>query len=568
MSREAVQGILREVAASVARLPDRAVRDILPILREAQAELRRDLKKWETEHIRGDKSLRFTRQRYRSLLLRLKSTETAAGVRVGVRPMWVDKMQSGLERTLRSQYDDASRLSAFNMQREITELAMAANQFPAPINLARVEEMVSGRSMLVQRHASSARLYAGEAWRDIRRQFAIGVTRQESFDELTKRLQRLGGPTSLDAPDGIFKRHRYRAERLVRTEMMHSYGTHHLESIKAVAQIEPEMQKKWDARYDNRLCVICRELDGQTVAPDEKFRAGGVSYDRNPAHPNCFVPDTRVQGQFVGGLKAWYSGKMVEITTASGKRLTVTPNHPILTDKGWLPASGLMQGIHVFSYNAWNDGTHSPVTLDEQDAPSTICEVFGTLREQLSPRLSATTAGDLHGDARHVDGDVEIVTVDWPFQEVICPHLVGDLSHPLPDMKLPSETRFRSGDFGPVAPLGATHSVMGSHNLLDTLRIGHSGPLDFFSVGPAAYLNTLFQKSTSENSPVDANIVAELLEGSSGQVVSDELVKVRNFDFSGHVYDLQSTNGWLFASNIVASNCRCAVVAWLPGVSM
>lgn len=43
----------------------------------------------------------------------------------------------------------------------------------------------------------------------------------------------------------------------------------------------------------------------------------------------------------------------------------------------------------------------------------------------------------------------------------------------------------------------------------------------------------------------------------------DDVVKVRRFDWSGHVYDLQSTKGWLLSSGIVTSNCRCRL-AYVP----
>jgi hypothetical protein len=42
-------------------------------------------------------------------------------------------------------------------------------------------------------------------------------------------------------------------------------------------------------------------------------------------------------------------------------------------------------------------------------------------------------------------------------------------------------------------------------------------------------------------------------------VASDKVVKIRNFNFSGHVYDLQSIEGLYIANSIVVKNCRCAL---------
>ena len=55
----------------------------------------------------------------------------------------------------------------------------------------------------------------------------------------------------------------------------------------------------------------------------------------------------------------------------------------------------------------------------------------------------------------------------------------------------------------------------------------------------------------------------------------DRVVEVRDHEFSGHVYDLQSVSGWMVAQGIICSNCRCvsepvvdegkALVRILPG---
>jgi hypothetical protein len=59
--------------------------------------------------------------------------------------------------------------------------------------------------------------------------------------------------------------------------------------------------------------------------------------------------------------------------------------------------------------------------------------------------------------------------------------------------------------------------------------------------------------------PADADFLGELLKWSAGLVASYKVVGIRQFDFSGHVYDLESETGWLFACSILASNCKCRV---------
>jgi hypothetical protein len=42
-------------------------------------------------------------------------------------------------------------------------------------------------------------------------------------------------------------------------------------------------------------------------------------------------------------------------------------------------------------------------------------------------------------------------------------------------------------------------------------------------------------------------------------ITRDEIVKIRNYNFSGHVYDLQSTSQLYITNGIVVKNCRCAI---------
>jgi hypothetical protein len=43
----------------------------------------------------------------------------------------------------------------------------------------------------------------------------------------------------------------------------------------------------------------------------------------------------------------------------------------------------------------------------------------------------------------------------------------------------------------------------------------------------------------------------------AGQVALDRIVEVGRVDFSGHVYNLNTTEGWFTANTLVVSNCDC-----------
>ncbi|MFO0801456.1 MAG: phage minor head protein [Gemmataceae bacterium] len=58
----------------------------------------------------------------------------------------------------------------------------------------------------------------------------------------------------------------------------------------------------------------------------------------------------------------------------------------------------------------------------------------------------------------------------------------------------------------------------------------------------------------------DASLAAELRGRFPAQVLLDQVVQVRQFQYRGHVYDLQSPLGYVIAESIVVSNCRCTVI--------
>ena len=67
----------------------------------------------------------------------------------------------------------------------------------------------------------------------------------------------------------------------------------------------------------------------------------------------CLPGSTRIP--FANVQKAyrrWYDGVLLEISTTTGKALSVTPNHPVLTAHGWRSADSLNVGDHLVETSA------------------------------------------------------------------------------------------------------------------------------------------------------------------------------------------------------------------------
>jgi len=84
-----------------------------------------------------------------------------------------------------------------------------------------------------------------------------------------------------------------RAETLARTEIIESHSTATLDRYEE-AGVDVVSHGVWTTADDDRVCPVCRALEGLEATVDEmretEFQMDGVSFDvklRPPAHPNC-----------------------------------------------------------------------------------------------------------------------------------------------------------------------------------------------------------------------------------------------------------------------------------------
>lgn len=291
--QERLDALLARVTRSVARLPARYEAAARATLREALAELRADMAQWLATA--EEPEARFTAQRLRLARLLLEQ---------GLRDL-EQRLDVGIQETLYEMDSEAMELSRENLRRE-TIMYASTFGLGAAAPIERAARIRRGEDLLMRRYRTSAARYAGQVRRDIQRQLAVGVAKNETFSQLTRRLQRIGGPRGLVAlrgvvgeegavveriEEGLFRRYGYWAERLVRTEGIEAYNREHLRDLREHAEGDPGYVSRWDAAEDSRVCEICRSLDGLVVTLTDDFPAGayGADSDRRhpPAHPNC-----------------------------------------------------------------------------------------------------------------------------------------------------------------------------------------------------------------------------------------------------------------------------------------
>lgn len=129
---------------------------------------------------------------------------------------------------------------------------------------------------------------------------------------------------------------------------------------------------------------------------------------------NCVVAGTRFlpYGDLTTIVRASFSGRAYQITARTPlgpNTLTVGPNHPVLTQRGWVRAHLLTERDQL----VYDPRTQDSATLAElhlEQVP-VVEDVFAAASE-LGPVAARTPSGeDLHGDAVFCHGEVDVVTV-------------------------------------------------------------------------------------------------------------------------------------------------------------
>lgn len=341
-------------------------------------------------------------------------------------------------------------------------------------------------------------------------------------------------------------------------------------------------------------CSRCIVLAGQMYPHSEGFLR----------HPNCFPAGVSVSGPSArAATRRRYEGELTVITTAGGQELPATGNHPILTDRGWVPANLIQEGDHVVR-GTLAQGAVPLVVPHERQVPSLIEDVWRP--DGMRPLLQVpTTAEDFHGDGGH--GDVDVVLADGLLRN----RGEAAFGEPLGELGLGVgvvAAALLASEGAPLElvqrTLRAADSVVGGLGLGGPLLLRHPGRPGQAGLGgppaldagfcqhsfdgPSTHVQSLGDRvlalagqvggddvlrgecepsaprwdapglqRTAEDRRAYAERGMDLLRRLSGQVELDRVVEVRRVDFSGHVYNLTSAEGWYRANGLIVSNCDC-----------
>jgi hypothetical protein len=342
--------------------------------------------------------------------------------------------------------------------------------------------------------------------------------------------------------------------------------------------------------------------------------------DGNDRYSNCVVEGTEVQASHVvGGYRGHYSGPVIRLITSSGKELTVTPNHAVLTPGGFTRARFLKEGDDVIC-GCLPQGRESASDIDFNQAPARIEEIWGSLAFIGAP---VPNPEYFHGDGRYMDGNIDVVAPD----RLLGSELDATLGQPHSENEVISAGDLKGPFQGEGAPLQAypagTASALGGvggsgdgSTLVDSHAGVHHGEIlsdrslvdsgfgeqpqeGFVADGellgqPERRLASLVAPEslpepsdpgtvpllvesrspldrrtswdasltypTDEGLVTDPELFGEIERRFPGLVATERITQINVESYIAHVYDLQTASGWYVANGIIVHNCGAAAV--------
>ena len=296
--------------------------------------------------------------------------------------------------------------------------------------------------------------------------------------------------------------------------------------------------------------------------------------DGNDQYGCCVVEGTEVIAPNANrAYKGKYSGPVVTIETFSGYKLSVTPNHPILTPKGWVKAHLLSEGDDVVS-SRFPERVGSSISPDFNEMPTPVEKVMASLdrvsHSSKMPRHIVPRSHYFHGDAKFIQGEIETVGAESFLQNnrkasPLNPESKQSfaLSGVLPSIALstPSHQLQRDGSVGSSAT-----SLMSSRSLSRPSLRGLIGVTKQADLTHRPKMHASPTKGRAQMLDTDPVLYSELVDGCPGLISTDQIVKISNLNWSGHVYDLSTEQNWYIASGIIVHNCTIAAAAHMVQV--
>lgn len=370
-------------------------------------------------------------------------------------------------------------------------------------------------------------------------------------------IQRVRGTKKNKYADGIIEIDRRHAEAVVRTAVSHTAATVRDRFYEANSDLIKAVQ--WTSTLDSRTS------------------------------PQCFPAETMVSaiGDLVGVSKRTYTGELIIIRTAGGDQLRATPNHPILTSRGWLPFNEVKPSDKII--HAIGGDSVQVVAGENVSMPAMIGKLADSVFQPSASEVFSVsaTAAQFHGDGMGSNGEVSIACFEGQLRQRekssghkpiakdlfgrikfsvlgFCSNHFGDIFRswlPITKTTKIDATALKDGiepTFGAL-PSEAAKNISGTHSFVKQLDSG------FLIFEDEDVMLTAFESvhnASINQEPSDSSCGRAVLAPKRGGALAipvslDNVVSIsRQFVLDIHVFNLETKSALYIAGGFIVHNCR------------
>ncbi|MGO2507242.1 MAG: phage minor head protein [Psychrobacter alimentarius] len=392
---------------------------------------------------------------------------------------------------------------------------------------------------------------------------------------------------------------RHRLDNIFRTNIQGAYGRGRWYQQQQNKDERPYLMR--DGINDIRQRPAHRVLNGVVRHIDDPFWQKHYA----PDGYRCFLPDTAISGDIQGAIMRSYKGVAVELTTHSGQTFSATASHPVLTERGWVRLDSVNIGDNILRYRRPIDGSNIDGLLGQVNDDHTVTTAKDLFESFFREAFTSGGAASLKFNSDITNGKIDIDISDSGLllnvrtnifegvkqvgftrgditaakkrgvtsgtsetlaiiADIVFPQNTGDVAFMAVEVLCKQLLALvgcsvELDNFGFEFVINSISRSPSSTQLaLDTAsRLFNSLPLDRFRLGLSPESDALTNEVFRNGSSTDSGLFGYLVDTHPSLVFSDPVVDVRQFDFSDHVYDFQSSESLISSDNIITHNCRC-----------
>ena len=460
--------------------------------------------------------------------------------------------------------------------------------------------------------------FRGEAEKSIRESLQditqLGLGEKEAAELLNRRVDESWRDKS-----------KWIAERIVRTEV---HGAANKSSLDEAIAVEADLVKVWSTWIDKRTRESHIAADGQVREMHQPFDVDGVPL-MTPGDPNyagmnpesiinCFVGSQKVT--FIPEnihkvFRSLYNGEVITIKMSNGAEFTATPNHPILTTRGWVKVGDLTEFDNCVNAKSLNIITGVNPNINNM-VEMTFEQLYNTFSS--SNKSVRVRGADVNFHGYTPNSDVDIIDVNSFLRDDI--DLARQKQSVNKKIFAPSFfaqcLHFFQGLFSFVFCMKfftlTTDGVVGGHSIKSPLFLRKPRGTDNVCLTGVSFFDFMISQNSVDNVPtcfkyftklknafqavfvkiynfilwhiqlvcipflskhttmfkhpffkgviIDADTLSNFVQRNTGVVKGNTIVEINSFHYSGFVYTLETKAQIYEISSTIAQNCRCTVL--------